>query len=340
MAAPMGRRRKRDLDLPPLLYRKERGGRVRYYYGKAGVACGSTLREALRKYAELHAGQVEPGTFEDAVQAYRRDELASKAPATQAGYDRQLDILLPMFRAFRLDEIKPAHVEAMMKELRKVRVDEKKRRHGGKIIATRVKALLSAVFNFARSSGLTDAPNPCIGIRGTKAMRKVYVTDDSLAAVLPHCDPTLAAFLELAYRTGADPSVVLRLKRNDVRDGALHVRRTKTGEATRIDLEGPLKALVDALLKAEPTSIYLIAENGQPMNLQAMRKRFWKARKLAGETWQLRDMRSKAGSDADDIKAANLLLGHASEATTAIYRRKRIGERAKPIMRAIPKRSA
>ena len=41
--------------------------------------------------------------------------------------------------------------------------------------------------------------------------------------------------------------------------------------------------------------------------------------------------------DHDDLRAANLLLGHADESTTAIYRRKRIGERAKPIMKVIGK---
>jgi len=337
MLAPMGRRRTRDLDLPPLMYRKVRGGHTRYYYGKAGIAIGGDLHTALRKYAELHSGHVEPGTFEEAVECYRRDELASKAAATQTGYDRQLDMLLGMFRQFRLDEIRPQHVSAMLKECGKKRIDEKGRRHGGKIIATRLKALLSALFNFARASGLTDVPNPCAGIRGTKALRKVYVTDESLASVLPHCGRTLAAFLELAYRTGADPSVVLRLRRADVRDGYLNVRRTKTDVPTRIDLVGPLKPLVEALLKSNPPSLYLIAEDGAPLNLQAMRKRFWKARKAAGATWQLRDMRSKAGSDADDLKAAQALLGHASEATTAIYRRRRIGERAKPIMRRIAK---
>lgn len=74
---------------------------------------------------------------------------------------------------------------------------------------------------------------------------------------------------------------------------------------------------------------------GQPFTLQTMRTRFWRARKAAGATFQIRDLRAKSASDSGSLHAAQLLLGHADESTTAGYRRKGVGERAQPIMRAV-----
>jgi len=332
----MGRRRTRDFDLPPLM-RRSRG---RFYYGHNTIALGSDFRAALRRYAELHAGEAEPGTFADAADGYRKaaDGLTSKRPATQREYARQLDVLVAVFGAMRLDRIKPRDVRAFL-----VAASEKptgaekggRGKRGGPIAATRMKALLSVVFNHARGAGLTDAPNPCTGIRGKGSQREVYVRDAELAAVIAHADRPTATFLELAYRTGADASVVLALRLSDVQDGALRLARTKTGRKVAVLVEGPLEALLEGLRTRAVPSLYLVADDrGQPMNLAAMRRRFWKARTAAGATWQIRDLRAKAGTDADSIAAARELLGHAHETTTAIYRRRR-GEPARPIGRKI-----
>lgn len=334
MTVPMGRKRTRDFDLPPLMLRR----RGRYYYGRDQVALGDDFRAALRRYAELHAGHAEPGTFADAVDGYRKasDGLKSKRAATQREYARQLDVLVSVFGAMRLDRIRPRDVQAFLAAAseRQERT-EAHRARGGPIAATRMKALLSAVFNHARAAGLTDAPNPCAGIRGRKSQRTVYVSDAELAAVIEHADPTTALFLELLWRTGADASVVLGLRLSDVQDGALRLARTKTGAKVAIAIEGPLQAILDGL-RARPTpSLHLVAdERGQPLTLAAIRRRFWTARTAAGATWQLRDLRAKAGTDAPDIESARALLGHAHETTTAIYRRRR-GEAARPILRKI-----
>lgn len=334
MSAHMGRRRQSRLDLPPHMHFR----RGRYYYGRNQVALGPDFSVALRKYAELHTGHADSGTFEEAVRLYLRDELASKAPKTQREYERQLATLRGAFGRFNLDQIAPGDVSEFLKERSKPKTNAKGRAVGGAIAATREKALFSAVFNFARASRLTNAANPAVGIRGKKSRSATYVEDGDLARVIEHADQPLADFLELAYRTGADASVVLKFTRADVKDGALWVRRTKTGARIRIDVVGPLQALLERIEARPVKTIFLIAdERGQPFTLGAMRKRFWKARALAGVEFTIRDLRPKAGSDADDLRAANLLLGHADESTTAIYRRKRIGERAKPIMRAIKK---
>lgn len=334
MPGPMGRRRLHDLGLPPLMFARHGKRGTRYYYGRAGVALGSDFRQALRQYAELHAGEAPPGTFADAVDQYRRDVLPSKASKTQSEYDRQLDTLRFTFGEMAVDQITPKHVADYLRERGVRRVDSKGKATGGKIIATREKALLSAVINFARSIGLSSAPNPCAGIRGTKSKRDRYVEDIEVRAAIIKADPIVGGFLELCYLTGQRPGDVVRMKRGDVQNGALCVQQGKTGAKVRIDVVGPLAALLARLQAGEVGSMYLVRdERGQPFTLAALRRRF----KRLGYDWQIRDLRAKAASDSETSKEAQTLLGHAAASTTDGYIRQRAGNRAKPIMRKVSK---
>jgi integrase len=326
----MGRRRKHNLELPPSMYAKARGGALRYYYGKQGIALGDDFAAALRRYAELHGGRAPAGTVAEAIKLYRRDALPGKAKKTQDEYDRQLTTLATVFGAFRLDQVRPKHVQAFFDERRRPTVDAKGKPKGGPITATREKAVLSAVFNFARRVGLTDAPNPCAGVFGVKARRDRYVEHDELATAIGAADPILAGFLELCYLTGQRPGDVVRMRRQDVQDGVLRVQQGKTGAKVRIAVVGPLAAVLERLTTGAVGSVFLIRdEAGQPFTLAALRKRF----KRHGFDWQIRDLRAKAGSDSDTNRDAQRLLGHAAATTTDGYIRQRAGERATPIMR-------
>lgn len=331
MAVPMGRRRQHDHDLPPHMHRKVRGGKTRYYYGRAGVALGEDFPAALRKYADLHTAQATRGTFAEAAKLYRRDELPKKAPRTQAGYDAQLTTLTAILGAMPLDTIQPKDVSDVLDAICLKRV-ENGRQRGGAIIATRTKALLSAVMNFARVKGLMSVANPCAGVRGTKSKRDRMVSDAELAQALRKAGPELAGFLELVYRSGQRPGDVVKMRRADIQDGALCVRQDKTGARVRIDVVGRLKALLARLTSGAVASVYLVHDRrGQPFTLAALRKRFDRLEL----DWQIRDLRAKAASDSKNAREAQVLLGHAAASTTDGYIRQRAGERATPIDRRI-----
>lgn len=329
----MGRRRTKNHDLPPGVHRK--GGRL--YYGRNDVPLGPEGPDALRKWAELAGERYDAAapTFADAAREYRLRVLPGKAAKTQTEYTRQLTMLERVFGRMLLDRISPTDVYKFL-ALRP------------KIAGTRDKAVLSAVFNFARTEGaMTSAPNPCAGVRGTKSKRLVYVDDVELGLALAACDELgdrpLRDFLELAYRTGADASIVLRMSRQDVQNGTIRAARSKTGRVAQVEHDGPLQALLTRLLALSfpvQALTLILDEKGQPVRLQAMRRRFWRVRAHAGLTWQIRDLRAKAASDSDNIEDARKLLAHAAESTTAGYRRSRIGERARPVMREIADMSA
>lgn len=46
----MGRRRIRDRELPPMMFKR----RGRFYYGREGIALGDDLRAAMTRYSQLH----------------------------------------------------------------------------------------------------------------------------------------------------------------------------------------------------------------------------------------------------------------------------------------------
>ena len=81
--------------------------------------------------------------------------------------------------------------------------------------------------------------------------------------------------------------------------------------------------------------------NGQPLTYAMLRNRFDDARAAAAaaqtdqamaeriKQFQFRDIRAKAASDIDDLRAASKLLGHAGERITSdVYRR--AGEKVNP----------
>lgn len=335
MPSPMGRRRTRDFDLPPLMIRR----RGRFYYGRQQIALGADFPAALRKYVEVHTGHSPAGTFGDAADAYRKAEDGLKAcrPSTQREYERQLAVLIGSFGKMHVDRILPMHVRAFMREVAKKQVDAKGRVTGGPIIATRMKALLSLVINFARENGIAHGANPCAGIRGKKSARDVEVTDAMLAPVLKACVcPVTRDYVETLFRTGADAGVAAVWRRDAIVGDELVVQRTKTGAKVRIAIVGPLKAILERRLAERVGNVYLFArQDGEPIGLQVLRRRFIDARTKAGQSFWLKDLRAKAATDADDLRAAQDLLGHAQESTTALYRRKRAGVKAKPITREI-----
>lgn len=331
----MGRRRTRHHNLPPGVHVKG----ARWYYGRNDVPLGPAgAPETLKKWAELAGERYDAAapTFADAAREYRLRKLPGLAAKTQREYTRQLTMLEKVFGRMPLNRITPGDVYDFM-VLRP------------KIAGTRDKAVFSLVFNFARGEAhMTSAPNPAAGIRGAKARSLTYVNDDDLGLALAAADELgdrpLRDFLELAYRTGADASIVLRMTRQDVQNGAVRAARSKTGRVAQVESTGPLEALLARLLglsfPVQPINPTLIRdERGRPISLQMMRRRFWKAREVAGLSWNIRALRAKAGSDAGDIENARKLLAHADESTTAIYRRARSGERATPPMREIADKS-
>ena len=128
--------------------------------------------------------------------------------------------------------------------------------------------------------------------------------------------------MDLALLTGQRPADVIKLKRTDIRDGALWIVQNKTGARLGIEVTGELAAVI-ARISERPRraiSAYLIQdEDGQPLSSFALRSRFDKARTQAGVNFQFRDIRAKAATDTGDLAHSQSLLGHKNREMTEHY---------------------
>ncbi|WP_310738440.1 tyrosine-type recombinase/integrase [Ideonella alba] len=162
-----------------------------------------------------------------------------------------------------------------------------------------------------------------------------YVTDDEFHAVWQAANQTLRNAMDLTLLTGQRPADVLKMRRDDIRDGTLWVTQNKTGTKRAIAIIGELAQLLERMnaRPRERLSAYLIQDdNGKPLGTIGVRSRFDKARSRAGvRDFQFRDIRAKTASDTGDLAHSQQLLGHKNREMTEHYVRERIGNRVMPL---------
>ncbi|WP_212631525.1 tyrosine-type recombinase/integrase [Pseudomonas sp. KB-10] len=341
----MGRKPTKPGAIPRLRERRKPSGKVYYYYDLGGrprkeIPLGSDYGQAIMKYAELERDRTATDlrnsviTFGYVAGKYSVEIIPTKAPGTQTKNRQELRNLLEFFDdpPAPLEAIQPQHVRQYLRW-----------RQSAPISANREKALLSAIWNYAREMGYTAMANPCSGVKGNKEKgRDVYIEDSLYQAVYAKADLGLRDAMDLVYLTGQRPGDTLRLDERDIKDGYLHVRQSKTGAKRRIEVAGELSPLLDrikarkASYKVRSTKL-VVAEDGTPMTQAMLRSRFDKAREAAGiekAEFQLRDLRAKAGTDkaesSGDILQARDQLGHTTVVMTEHYIRDRRGKKITP----------
>lgn len=334
MNSGMGRPKSVWHDLPPRMSaRRLASGKVLYYYQAAGkkIPLGSNLLAAKQEWARHEAG---PRTlFPDISKLYRAAALPTLAFDTKKHYEGALKRLDAYLEKVSLEQIEPKHVKDYL------------RRRSSKGAGMFERRILSALFNWARENGYTKAANPCHGMKFSQAERKAfkytgkrgrYVTDAEFDHVYSRAPWLLQDAMDLALLTGQRPSDLFRATRQDIRDGVLWIEQGKTGAKVGIKVQGAIASAIERAQKRSRRiqSVYLIADaKGQPLNVKRLNGLFVKARGEAD--WQFRDLRAKAASDSPNLKKAQLLLGHATEATTAgVYRRTK-GHVVAPLKRRI-----
>ena len=324
----MGRRRQSNYDDPPRLHKK---GKVWYHASgslpRLWTKLFSDRAEALRLWAKRESVPEDDSTklFSILAKRYVREIFPSKSIQTRKDNDKELANLLKVFAHIPIDAIAPMHVREYMDI----------RGQAAKVRANREKALLSHIFNKAREWGYTALQNPCQGVKGFKETgRSRYITDAEFDRVKAQAHFTVIDAMDLALLTGQRPADVVKLKRTDIRDGALWIVQNKTGQRLGVEVTGELAAVI-ARINERPRraiSAYLIHdENGQPLTQCALRSRFDKARTLEKMDFQFRDIRAKAATDTGDLVHSQTLLGHKNRDMTEHYVRSRVGDRVNPL---------
>lgn len=167
-----------------------------------------------------------------------------------------------------------------------------------------------------------------------EAGRDRYVMNEEFEKVKAHAHFTVVDAIDLALLTGQRQADVLKIKRTDIRDGAIWIVQNKTGARLGIEVTGELATVVQRI-NNRPCSVigvFLVQdENGQPLSLLALRSRFDKAREQARVNFQFRDIRAKAATDTGDLAHSQRLFAHKNRDMTEHYVRSRTGERVKPL---------
>lgn len=324
----------------PRFRTRKRGGATYYFYDHGGkprkeTPLGKDYGLAIKRWAEIeHATALPPPAvvlFRHVADAYTREVIPHKAPRTQ----RDNLIEMAKLREFfddppaPLDAITPGDVQDYMRW-----------RKAAPVRATREKALLSHLWNWARAERYTTLPNPCAGIKGATAGRDAYIEDDAFLAIWTAGDATLRDAMDLAYLTGQRPADVLRATEMDVRGGALHFRQAKTGAKVRVEVTGALEGVLARIrtrkagFKVHCTRL-VVNRYGRPVGVNAISRHWAAACEAAGvEGYQFRDLRAKAATDTEEasgnLRDAQRQLGHASLRMTEHYSRNRRGARVMP----------
>ena len=263
--------------------------------------------------------------FSVVAKCYKREIFPSKSIQTRKDNDKELANLLKVFAHMPIEAIAPMHVREYMDI----------RGQAAKVRANREKSLLSHIFNKAREWGYTALQNPCQGVKGFRETgRSRYITDAEFDQVKAHAHFTVVDAMDLALLTGQRPADVLKLRRIDIRDGALWIVQNKTGARLGVEITGELAIVINRIIHRPRLSIgtYLVQdENGQPLSQFALRSRFDKARLAAKVDFQFRDIRGKAATDTGDLAHSQRLLGHKNREMTEHYVKVRMGDRVQPL---------
>ena len=324
----MGRRRQSNFDDPPRFHKK---GKTWYHVSgtspRVWTKLSSDRAEALRLWAQREGVREDDSTklFSVIAKRYIREVFPTKSVRTRKDNDKEMINLLKVFGHMPIDAIAPMHVREYLDV----------RGQAAPVRANREKALFSHIFNKAREWGYTATQNPCQGVKGFKETgRTRYVTDAEFDQVKAHAHYTVVDAMDLALLTGQRPADVLKIKRTDIRDGALWIVQNKTGARLGIEITGHLAEVIERINQRlrKVIGLYLIQDdNGQPLSQFALRSRFDKARTLAKVDFQFRDIRAKAATDTGDLAHSQKLLAHKNRDMTEHYVKTRIGERVKPL---------
>lgn len=302
------------------MLRRARGKRVLYYLQHRGgkqTPLGADIGKALDLYRTMNAPS--SAGWLAASKAYRESsEYTKLAPVTQAKYKTHLDRLDAVFKTTPLELIRPVALGRIKKEM----ADRP-------VAFNRMKATMSAVWKLAREEGLTDAFFPKIKGNSEHASEE-YVTDNAFWEVYEHAEQPLRDWMNLSLTSGPRVSDALRIRRKHIQGNKLEVWHSKRRKWVLVDLEADLKTVIDEIMARPVAPIDAIVHDGtgQPLTYDQLRRLFNRAREACGGLpWTLKDIRAKAGTDADTLMEARNLLGHQKPSTTAKHYERRLKAR-------------
>ncbi len=209
-------------------------------------------------YAEIGSTRTRPGSVNAATVGYYRSvQYLNLAPSTQ--------------RVWRniLERFRTAHGDKPINKL--------ERRHIADMVAAKANTpaaaknflkVLRSLLQYAQSAGMLTGDDPTAGVKSVKIRSEgIYTWSDADIAAFEAKHPigsrarlSLALLLYTAQRR----SDVIRMGRQHVRDGTIHVTQQKTGAVLAIPLHHDLATIIEATPNDHLT--FLVTKDGSPFS--------------------------------------------------------------------------
>lgn len=322
--------------------KSKRTGRVKVYYfldhrmfgTEKDIPLGTDYEEAVRQWDEWRNKKPRiRGTLEEAFKRWEEEVLPGYDNAgTRKNYRLSLKRLREVFGQATWEATKLHHLKAYLKA------------RSAKRQANHEMSLLSIIWNWARTEGITELPWPAHGMekakwRNKETPRQFAVTDAVYEAIYAEADPVLRDTMDLATATGmrlSDCRSIL-LPSGDL----LRLNASKTGKTAEFALKDSalLTELVSRRRAVSAAHLMLLTTPaGKPVTLSMLRSRYDTARTAAAKKAEeagdmelakqiramfLRDCRKRAADLAGSAEEASRLLQHSSVSLTSKHYRTR-----------------
>lgn len=203
---------------------------------------------------------------------------------------------------------------------------------GAPIMANRVKALISKIYNFGIGRGMVEH-NPCLGVpMPAKARQRDRVLSEdeirSLWGVLDHEDLVMAATFKMRLLTAQRGVEVLAMRWEHI-DGdwwTIPAEVAKNGLTHRVPLAPQVQSLLDELRPVTGGSVWVFASpRRKGAHITAVQKAAERIAKRAEVDFVPHDLRRTAASFMTSMGISRLvvskILNHVESGITAVYDR-------------------
>jgi integrase len=305
----MGRRRTKNLDLPPRMYLR---GSTYYYVSADGKwrNLGKIKARALRLWAELECLPLHVSVG-DLVRRYLSDCMADNAESTRSRYADYSRTIEDQFGSLPADDL--------------TRFAIARWRDGGAVKRGWFNGCLSLLRVAYRKGGewgwATTNEAEHVGFNATTA-RGRRITDDEFRAMRDKAPRWLQTAMDLSYLTSLRESDVLNLRWAAVGE-RLSVVQVNTGARQAFEITPPLRAVLEGARRVSIVGLFVVAtDKGRPISARRLQEAFATARYAAGVDRDTRfhDIRGMSATTAEeeglDYQA---MLGHTSKKMSDRY---------------------
>lgn len=322
--------------------KSKRSGNVKVYWfldhrmfgTEKDIPLGTDYEEAVRQWDEWRNKKPRiRGTLEEAFKRWEEEVLPGYDNAgTRKNYRLSLKRLREVFGQATWEATKLHHLKAYLKA------------RSAKRQANHEMSLLSIIWNWARTEGITELPWPAHGMekakwRNKEQARVLAVSDAMFNAVYEVADETLRDCMDLASATGLRLTDCVRVCMP--LGPTLQVSANKTGK--RVDFSVSSSPVLTRIVEQRKTRrashlMLLTTPQGKPVSLSMLRARYDTARAAAAKKAEeagdmelakqiramfLRDCRKRAADLAGSAEEASRLLQHSSVSLTSKHYRTR-----------------